>query len=68
MGLESELRTAIDSALDPVVEQIKTGRPQDLDAMQAIERLVLPVIASERDAILRVAREVDNLRNTRGTD
>lgn len=63
-SLEDELNEAMRLEVAPVIEKIKAEGGGVEGLGRIIEEVVLPLIGGQRTAILRLAREVDELRGT----
>ncbi len=63
MSLEQEIRQQLDTGAtsSPAAKRALSEGPQDLDAMGTIENLVIPMLFAQRDAIVRLAREIDEM-------
>ena len=62
LSLEDELTKAMTLDVTPIIEKIK-DEGGGLDGLgRIIEEVVLPLIAGQRTAILRLATEVDEIR------
>lgn len=61
-ALEQELNDAMTLDVEPIIEQIKAEGGGIEGLAQIIEQVVLPLLAGQKAAILRVAHEVDKLR------
>jgi hypothetical protein len=58
-SLEQELKDAMSLDVEPLLEEIKAEGGGLEGLAKIIEQVVLPLIAGQRAAILRLAREVD---------
>ena len=64
MGLEKEIRDELNrtARMGPTTLRADvTGEPQIVSAMEMLRDYVVPMLDAQRDAILRLAGEVDNL-------
>lgn len=61
-SLEQELTEAMTLEVEPVIEKIKQEGGGLEGLARIIEEVVIPLIGTNKAAILRLAREVDELR------
>ncbi len=61
-SLEKELTEAMRVEVEPVIEKIKEEGGGLEGLARIIEEVVIPLIGTNKAAILRLAREVDELR------
>jgi hypothetical protein len=61
-SLEQELKDAMALDVEPVIEQIKAEGGGLEGLAKIIEQVVLPLLAGQKAAVLRLAREVDEHR------
>ncbi len=61
-SLEQELTEAMRVEVEPVIEKIKEEGGGLEGLARIIEEVVIPLIGTNKAAILRLAREVDELR------
>ena len=61
-SLEQELNDAMALDVEPIIEQIKAEGGGIEGLARIIEEVVLPLLAGQKAAILRLAREVDKHR------
>ena len=67
-SLEDELNEAMLLEVTPVIEKIKAEGGGVEGLGRIIEEVVLPLIGAQKTVILRLAREVDELRRTTDED
>ena len=58
-SLQQELQDAMALDVEPIIEQIKAEGGGVEGLAKIIEQVVLPLLAGQKTAILRLAREVD---------
>jgi hypothetical protein len=58
-SLEQELKNVMSLDVEPLLEEIKAEGGGLEGLAKIVEQVVLPLIAGQRAAILRLAREVD---------
>ncbi len=61
-SLEAELTEAMQLEVEPVIEKIKEDGGGLEGLARIIEEVVIPLIGTNKAAILRLARELDELR------
>jgi hypothetical protein len=61
-SLEQELKDAMALDVEPIIEQIKAEGGGLEGLGKIVEQVVLPLVAGQRAAILRLARQVDEHR------
>ena len=64
MGLEKEIQDELDQVARSTpsgLEADVTGEPQVVSALDILHEYVVPMLQAQRDAILRLAREVEEL-------
>ena len=61
-SLEEELKDVMALDVEPIIEEIKSEGGGVEGLAKIIEQVVLPLLAGQKAAILRLAREVDKHR------
>ena len=63
MGLEQEIREELERAVaaTPVAREAFIVGSRTLEPMEVLEGLLLPMFVAQRNAILRLAREIEQL-------
>ena len=64
MGLEKEINDELNRVARSTPSSLKanvTGEPQRVSALDVLHEYVVPMLQAQRDAILRLAREVEKL-------
>lgn len=60
--LEEQIGKAVSLEIEPVLEEIRAEGGGVEGLATIIERVVMPLIGAQRQAIVRLAREIDELR------
>jgi hypothetical protein len=61
-SLEDELNDALRLDIAPIIDEIKAEGGGLEGLSRIIEQVVMPLVSAQKAAILRLAREVDELR------
>ncbi|MEV8136184.1 hypothetical protein [Microbacterium aurantiacum] len=62
MSMENEIRESLATAADLVaLETVLAGEPIEMTGDQFLDRVVLPLLNAQQQAILKLAREVDGI-------
>jgi len=64
LSLEDELANTMQLDVAPIIEKIKEEGGGLEGLGRIVEEVVLPLIGAQRTAILRMAREVDEIRRS----